>query len=59
VAGKLTIRVELVLDGPFARNYIGARRLRDEAPHIVVDKHPILISHSNLPMWVCERAAVV
>jgi hypothetical protein len=50
------IRLELVLEDPFAGRHIGPRRTRDQVPRVLGQQSLILLVHSASPLGVCERA---
>lgn len=59
MAGKRTIRVELVLAYPLAHYNVGARVSRYEAPSAIVDEHPIFVRCSSTPIGVNQSAMIV
>jgi len=57
VAFQTSIFKKLMLENPFARDDIGARRPRHEIPGVIGDKSRILSLHSSAPVWVSESTA--
>jgi hypothetical protein len=59
MTSQRAVGVELMPEDPFASDNIGARRLGDEAPCVVVDESLVLLSHSRAPLRVGKGPSVV
>lgn len=57
--GKRAIQVELMLVNPLARQNVGARGMRYEAPGVVVDERPVLIGHGGTTVGVSQCIVVI